>query len=151
MLDEGHIIGVLGIVISIGLGVGLFFLGKLDSDRNKHLLEGLSNALANIGNDESNLKIEKTSETDYSTVSSSAPTNVSEETQRKIEKCKEILEEPKWKWRTDIILMKKSGLSEKEFDDFVKSNSDIVESRIPDINGNRLFGLRKRVRSKFRK
>ena len=146
-MDEGNIIGVLGIIISIGLGIGLFFLGKLDSDRNKQLLEGLSNALANLGNNESDLKIEKTSETG----SSSAPVNVSEETQGKIKKCKEILEEPKWKWRTDIVLMKKSGLSEKEFDDFVKFDSDIIESRIPDINGNRLFGLRKRVRNKSRK
>ena len=63
----------------------------------------------------------------------------------KVSKCIDLLKDTKWVWRSDVILMRKSGLNLEQFNHFVSTDNRVVKSKIPDIHGNRLFTLESKL------
>jgi len=61
----------------------------------------------------------------------------------KEKKCIEELLSEKWKWRTSKRLQAYLGMNNTKFDEFLKKYEDsIIESKIPDILGNKLYKIR---------
>ena len=54
-------------------------------------------------------------------------------------KIKEVLGSPEYRWRTLSILINESGLSKEEVLKICREDENIKESRIPSIQGDRLF------------
>ncbi|MCV0366021.1 MAG: hypothetical protein K5798_01995 [Nitrosopumilus sp.] len=66
---------------------------------------------------------------------------------RKEENAFRLLDDARWRWRTKKTLQEEAELSEDEFEEFVKSNSnEVVKSTIPDPFDNELYGLKKRLK-----
>lgn len=64
---------------------------------------------------------------------------------KKAKKCLEILEKSSKKWRSDVMLMRDSGLTKTEFDYFVNNTPEVIKSRIPDKHKNNLFTHRNKL------
>lgn len=60
--------------------------------------------------------------------------------------CLKLLKHPKFKWRTRSTLIRKSKMTDEEFEEFLENNPEVLLSPVPDVYGNQLYGLESRVR-----
>jgi len=137
-----YILSILGIVISGVIAYLFYYYGKKASEKQTETLDLLhekADGLRDI--------IEQTTNTkhDYETPSESSIKPTAIDYDKKAEKCLKLLKDPTWIWRSDIILMRKSGLTQSEFDYFVNSTPEIIRSKKPDVYGNKLFTIKSKI------
>lgn len=60
-----------------------------------------------------------------------------------IQICLDMLNDRKWKYRTAKTLMRRSKMTDKQFEQFLNDHPNVVKSRIDDILGNDLYKIKK--------
>jgi len=137
-MTEQIIISIVSIVIS-GIIAYLFFkLSKKSAKQQNETMETIQTTAEGI-----RVELDKLTGKEYERETAPKqrhePKPSTKDYDKKATKCIELLKDKKWKWRSDVILMRKSGLTQTEFDYFVNNNSEVVRSKMPDIYGNKLF------------
>ncbi len=136
-----YILSILSIIISGVIAYLFYYYSKKATEKQTETLDLLHEKAEGIR--EKLDKIDKEKHDEYVTPSaqlhepSSKPSTHNYDTKAK--QCLELLKDKEWKWRSDIILIRKSGLTRTEFDYFVNNTAKVVKSKKPDIYGNDLF------------
>lgn len=58
-----------------------------------------------------------------------------------------LLEDPNYRWRPRKTILRKTGMTESEFEEFMASHPEVMFSPYPDEYGNQLCGLRERIKN----
>jgi len=136
---------ILGIVISGGIGLVFFLLNKKGNEQQENLLDQIAQTVEGITNRLMEMSKEKPGFVSASEAEISPSIKIDEEYKLMAKKCLELLQDERWTWRSDVILIRKTGMTEQQLDYFVQTTQGVVRSKIPDINGNRLFSLRSKL------
>jgi hypothetical protein len=56
-----------------------------------------------------------------------------------------LLEDPSYKWRNRKTILRKTGMTDSEFEEFLTAHPEVVLATLPDEYGNQLYGLKDRV------
>ena len=136
-----YILSILSIIIGIFIAYLFHYYGKKAAEKHTETLDLLNEKAEGIRQklDE----IDPTKYDSYVIPSEHKPEELSKPStsdyDSKATECLELLKDKKWKWRSDVILKRKSGLSQTEFDYFVNNTPEVIKSKKPDIYGNDLF------------
>ena len=135
------------IIIGMCIAAGFYFMSTKTSKKQTSILEKISDMLEEL----TDLKMIQKKPDVVSAKDEPAPKKSIDKDAKydeKVSKCKKLLEDERWVWRSDVKLIEKSGLTEDEFNNFVRKDEDVVKSKINDINGNRLFSLKSKLQKK---
>ena len=140
-------ISVAGVAISIIIAI----VANRISNRQNEILteidekaEGIREQLDKLVTDSKEREYENTMKTKPTDEPTSKPTDSKYD--EKAKKCMDMLEDKRWTWRSDVILMRKSGLNKKDFEYFVDNTKGVVRSKVPDMYGNKLYSLESKLK-----
>jgi len=57
-----------------------------------------------------------------------------------------LLEDTNYRWRSRKVILRKTGMTDSEFEEFMASHPEVMFSPYPDEYGNQLCGLRERIK-----
>ena len=137
-----YILSIIGIIIGIFVAILLFILDKKSTKKQIETLNSLDEKADSLRN-----LIEKITNTkhEYEIPSESISKPTATDYDKNAKKCLELLKDSRWVWRSEIILMRKSDLTQDQFDYFVNNTPEVIRSKKPDDYGNKLFSIKNKL------